>query len=65
MVRNRNLAGKILDASWGKFIRLLKFKAERAGALVVKVNPKNTLEGLSYQNPYRDYISACRIKVRG
>ena len=62
MVRNGNLAQKILDASWGKFIQLLSFKAERAGRRVVKVNPRGTSEGLSMDDPYRDYISACRIK---
>jgi putative transposase len=31
MVRNHNLAQKILDASWGKFLQLLEYKAERAG----------------------------------
>ncbi|MBS7610693.1 transposase [Candidatus Bathyarchaeota archaeon] len=65
MVRNHNLAQKILDASWGKFLQLLEFKAERAGALVVKVNPRGTSEGLSYENPLRDWISANRIKMRG
>ena len=65
MVRNHNLAGKILDASWGKFLQLLELKAERAGALVVRVNPRGTSEGLSYDNPLRDYISANRIKMRG
>jgi len=30
MVRNHNLAQRILDASWGKFIQLLLYKAERA-----------------------------------
>jgi len=62
MVRNGNLAQKILDASWGKFIQLLSYKAERAGRKVVKVNPRGTSEGLSMDDPYRDYISACRIK---
>jgi len=65
MVRNHNLAQKILDASWGKFLQLLEFKAERAGALVVKVNPRGTSEGLSYENPMRDWISAHRILMRG
>jgi len=65
MVRNHNLAQKILDASWGKFLQLLEQKAERATVRVVKVNPRGTSEGLSYDNPYRDYISACRIKMRG
>lgn len=65
MVRNHSLAGKILGASWGKFFQLLEFKAERAGAQVVKVKPKGTSEGLSYETPLRDWISANRIKMRG
>jgi putative transposase len=65
MVRNHNLAQKILDASWGKFLQLLEQKAERATVRVVKVNPRGTSEGLSYENPLRDWISAHRIKMRG
>jgi len=65
MVRNHNLAQKILDASWGKFLQLLEYKAESAGARVVRVNPRGTSEGLTYENPLRDWISACRIKMRG
>jgi len=65
MVRNHNLAQKILDASWGKFLQLLEQKAERAAVRVVKVNPKGTSEGLSYGNPLRDWISANRILMRG
>ena len=66
MVRvGRTLAQRILDASWGKFIQLLSYKAERAGRRVVKVNPRGTSEGLTMGDPYRDYISACRIKSRG
>jgi len=65
MVRNHNLAQKILDASWGKFLHCLTYKAESAGKQVVKVNPRGTSEGLTYNNPLRDYISACRILMRG
>jgi len=65
MVRNHNLAQKILDASWGKFIRLLHEKAERATCAVVDVPPRGTSEGLSHENPLRDFISACRIKMKG
>lgn len=32
----------IQDASWGKFVEKLTYKAERADKLIVKVNPKNT-----------------------
>jgi putative transposase len=65
MARNHNLAQKILDASWGKFLQLLEQKAERAGVQVVKVNPRGTSEGLNYENPLRDWISAHRILMRG
>jgi len=58
------LAQRILDASWGKFVRLLSYKAERAGRRVVKVNPRGTSEGLSMDDPLRDFISACRILNR-
>jgi len=58
------LAQHILDASWGKFLRMLSYKAERAGKRVIKVNPRGTSEGLTINDPYRDYISACRIKNR-
>jgi putative transposase len=32
----------IADASWGSFAAILTYKAERAGKLVVKVDPRNT-----------------------
>jgi putative transposase len=65
MVRNHNLAQKILDASWGKFLQMLEYKAERAGTRVFRVNPRGTSEGLSFEDPFRDYTSANRIKMRG
>ena len=37
-VKKENIA----DASWGNFISLLEYKAEKAGVLIVKVNPANT-----------------------
>ena len=65
MVRNHNLAQKILDASWEKFLQLLEYKAARARVRVAKVSRRGTSEGLSYENPLRDWISANRIKMRG
>ena len=62
MVRNHRLAQKILDASWGEFMQMLSYKAEGAGRIVKKVNPRGTSKGLNYDNPLRDYISANRIK---
>jgi len=35
-------ARNMLDCSWGEFGTLLNYKAENAGCLVVKVNPRNT-----------------------
>jgi putative transposase len=64
MVRNHNLASKILDASWGKFLQLLEFKAERAGALVVKVNPRGTSKERD-KSLDRDYRASLNILMRG
>ena len=65
MIRNHRLAQKIQDASWGEFIKMLTYKAEGAGRTVKAVNPRGTSKGLSFDNPYRDYISANRILMRG
>jgi len=65
MRRNRNLSSEISDASWGKFLRFLSYKAERAGKTVVKISPRGTSKGLSQSDPLRDYTSACRILKRG
>jgi len=35
-------ARNMLDCSWGEFGNMLNYKAENAGCLVVKVNPRNT-----------------------
>ena len=44
---------------------MLSYKAEGAGRVVKKVNPRGTSKGLTYDNPLRDYISANRILMRG
>ena len=64
MKRNHNLSSEISDASWSKFLRYLSYKAARAGKTVVKVPPRGTSEGLSRDDPLRDYISARRILER-
>ncbi len=64
MVRYHNLAGRILDASWGKFLQMLAYKAERAGKQVLKVNPRGTSKGGS--SPLdRDYNASLNILKRG
>ena len=47
MVRNHRLARSILDASWAKFIEILEYKAESAGARVVKVPARFTTQTCS------------------
>ena len=65
MRRNHNLSSEISDASWSKFIHYLSYKAASAGKTVVRVSPRGTSEGLSWNDSLRDYISACRILKRG
>ncbi len=47
------LAKDVHDASWAKFISMLRYKAERAGARVVEVDPQNTTQD----------CSGCGVKV--
>ena len=65
MRRNRILSMRISDVSWGKFLHYLSYKAARAGKTVVKVPPRGTSEGLSWDDPLRDHTSARRILERG
>jgi putative transposase len=37
MVKNHNLSKSIMDASWGNFVRMIKYKAEWYGKTVVQV----------------------------
>ena len=41
------LAKDVCDASWAKFISMLRYKAERAGTRLVKVDPRNTTQDCS------------------
>ena len=47
MVRNRNLASAIMDASWGQLRRLTAYKAERRGGRVILVDPRGTSQKCS------------------
>jgi len=64
MARNRRLGGKILDASWGKFLQMFSYKAERAGRRVVEVDPRGTSQNLP-EGFDRDYVAACCILSLG
>jgi putative transposase len=65
MVRNRNLAGKIHDASWGKFLQMLAYKAENAGRQLVRVNPRGTSRDYRHGELDRDYNASLNILERG
>ena len=60
MAKNHRLALKILDASWGKFLQMLSYKAGRAGRTVVKVDPRGTSQNIP-EGFDRDYIASLRI----
>jgi putative transposase len=47
MVRHPTLARSISDASWSRFVSMLEYKAEKAGAHLVRVDPRNTSQKCS------------------
>ena len=48
------------DAAFGQFFEILKFKAEKAGALVISVNPQYTSQVL----PYKDELIFTDTSIR-
>jgi len=65
MAKNRNLAQRILDASWGKFLCMLFYKAERAGRQFVEVDPRGTSQEYKRGELDRDYNAALNVLERG
>jgi len=66
MTKLRHLAQSILDASWNKFFGMLSYKAESAGKIVVKVNPRGTSKEYKYgEGLDRDYNASLNILKRG
>lgn len=65
MAKNHGLAQRILDASWGRYLQMLSYKAERAGRTVVRVNPKGTSQEYKYGKLDMDYNAALNILERG
>jgi putative transposase len=47
MLRNHKLSSSISDVAWNKFAERLAYKAENAGKLVVRVDPRNTTQRCS------------------
>lgn len=46
-INGSSMCKLMLDASWGKFVKLCGYKAENAGKRTVKVNPKGTTQECS------------------
>lgn len=47
MIRHPTLARSIADASWSKFLGMVRYKAEKAGAHLIRVDPRNTSQRCS------------------
>lgn len=47
MIRSPALGSSITDASWGAFLAMVAYKAERAGGQFITINPKNTSQQCS------------------
>jgi putative transposase len=47
MMQSSYNAKNIADASWGRFVQYLTYKAESAGCKIVKIDPKNTTKQCS------------------
>ena len=47
MVRNHRLSKSIADASWNKFLQMLRYKAESAGVRAVEIDPGMTTQKCS------------------
>jgi len=65
MIRNRYLARSISDVAWSTFARVLSYKAENAGKMVVKVDAKGTSKEYKYGELDRDYNASLNILQRG
>jgi len=65
MVRNRHLARSISDVAWSTFAGMLSYKAENAGKMVVKVDPKGTSQIYNHGELDRDYNASLNILQRG
>jgi putative transposase len=58
------LAARVRDASWAKFVSMLRYKAERAGVQIIEVNPTSTSQecsrcGLGVPKPLRERRHEC------
>ena len=66
MSRNHRFAQSILDASWSRFFGMLSYKAESAGTIVARVNPRGTSKEHKYGIEIdRDYNASINILERG
>ena len=66
MMRNHCLAKSIADASWGKYVQMLHYKAQSAGCEVIDVAPENTTKmcsncGNKQDIPLSERIYRCPV----
>ena len=64
--KGQSLARNINDSAWGTFLRLLSYKAEEAGRVFVKVDPRDTTQeccfcGTLVPKTLHDRVHACPV----
>jgi len=59
------MAKSVVDASWGQFTSILEFKAECAGATVIKVNPAYTTQTCSACGSVEGPKGITELAIRG
>ena len=57
MVKNKKLARRKFEQSWGTFKRLLEYKAVSAGGQVISVSPRNTSRACSDCSSVKERLS--------
>jgi putative transposase len=62
-IARTRLAKSTLDAGWAQFLRILSYKAEEAGTIVVAVDPANTTQACSRCGALREVKKTLSVRA--